>query len=330
MQSQGKIYLIGMLLISTTSFAQSTTTAPQAAVSVREGAQPPLGGAYGGSSNMGKESGLTKALNTVMGGALIGKGVADISAGRAPCGSPSGCNWPLIAQGILEIAQGTANFAQAGENNRTGNIAGMSQCSFGSSYCSGSTWGQTTNPENWQQSLTPEAISQLDATAADLKSRGVDFDWRKGKITTPDGKSFSSSDLSSKAAAMKAGIPGGSWDSAMANSAAIEAAAMEKLKDKFGKDLGLESGGVASGTPSGSSMEDESELNGRGSGAYDPNAAKNKRKTASAAGLSKMYNGSPIGVAADSIFDMISRRYVKKDKEDKAFITEAESAMLKH
>lgn len=327
MKIQSKIYLIGMLLVSTASFAQQTTTAPQAAVSVREGAQPPLGGAYGGSSNMGKESGLTKALNTVMGGALIAKGTTDIASSGCPS---TPCGWGQFFLGILEIAQGTQNFAQSGENNRTGNIAGMSQCSFGSSYCSGSTWGQTTNPENWQQSLTPEAIGQLDATAADLKSRGVDFDWRKGKITTPDGKTFSSNDLSSKAAAMKAGIPGGSWDSAMATSAAIEAAAMEKLKDKFGKDLGLESGGVASGTPSGSSMEDESELNGRGSGAYDPNAAKNKRKPASAAGLSKMYNGSPIGVAADSIFDMISRRYVKKDKEDKAFITEAESAMLKH
>lgn len=328
MKIQSKIFLIGISLISIDSFAQQTTTAPQAAVSVREGAQPPLGGAYGGASNMGKESGLTKALNTVMGAGLIGLGTTDIAAGASPCASHGNC--AQLFRGIIEVAQGVSNFAQAGENNRTGNIAGMSQCSFTSGQCSGSTWG-TTNPENWQQTLSPEAISQLDATAKDLNSRGVDFDWRKGKITTPDGKSFTNSDLSSKSAAMKAGISGSAWDSAMAASAAIEAAAMEKLKDKFGKDLGLESGGVASGTPSGSSMEDESELSGRnGSGAYDPNTAKNKRKTASAAGLSKMYNGSPIGVAADSIFDMISRRYVKKDKEDKAFITEAESAMLKH
>jgi hypothetical protein len=42
---------------------------------------------------------------------------------------------------------------------------------------------------------------------------------------------------------------------------------------------------------------------------------------AKVAGLSTNYNGEPIGVAADSIFEMVKRRYEMKDKEN-TFITD--------
>jgi hypothetical protein len=38
-----------------------------------------------------------------------------------------------------------------------------------------------------------------------------------------------------------------------------------------------------------------------------------------AAGMSKNYNGEPIGVAADSIFLMMNRRYKVKESQDSFF-----------
>jgi len=142
------------------------------------------------------------------------------------------------------------------------------------------------------------------------------------KVTSPDGKSYNVSDLTSPAAMQAAGFPKAAIDAAMETYAKIEKKALEKVKigaqtaangfeEGGGGSGGLGSGGAGDGEGDGSHVAGAQGL-GKGSlTTRDPSSL--------AAGMSKNYNGEPIGVAADSIFLMMTRRYKVKESQDSFF-----------
>ena len=54
-----------------------------------------------------------------------------------------------------------------------------------------------------------------------------------------------------------------------------------------------------------------------GAHAFAPNSLGLDRNPAQVAGMSKSFNGESIGVAKDSLFDMVDRRYELLKKDDK-------------
>jgi hypothetical protein len=141
------------------------------------------------------------------------------------------------------------------------------------------------------------------------------------KVTTPDGKSYNVSELTSPAAMQAAGFPKAAVDAAMETYAKIEKKALEKVK--IGAQTaasGFEEGGGGGGGFAAGGADDQdpsaalAAAHGLGKGGLtsrDPSSL--------AAGMSKNYNGEPIGVAADSIFLMMTRRYKVKESQDSFF-----------
>lgn len=275
-----------------------------------------------------------KILSTIMGAALVTKGGFDIKAGTAPCGSPAGCNWGLIAQGVVEIAMGGMSFQQAkahgGASGQAAFSAGLTD-GLGNQFGSGNlnpTMDSELDRKLNADPFVKNAMNKLN----DLKTSGI-FNDKNGTIKVGD-KKFKMSDFSSPAAMAAAGIPKSSIDGAMAAARDAEKLAFSKLeKLKVGAmtaSSGYEEGGGGGGGAAGSS--DDSGASGyagvgaglggsAGLGAVD-------RGPSNVAGMQKMYNGEPIGVAADDIFGMMNRRYQLKHSQE-SFLTDSDLAMQK-
>lgn len=156
------------------------------------------------------------------------------------------------------------------------------------------------------------------ANAAFNKLKGVNgFNSSKGTITTPDGKEYKVSDFASEKSMKAAGIPSGAIKGAMANIEKLSAKAAEKAEKIVAKAGSSEDsfGGGGGGSTTIVAVDDEA----GGAGAGRGQGLGLKRDPAQLAGMQKNYNGEPIGVAADSIFLMMNRRYQVKQSQDSFF-----------
>lgn len=129
----------------------------------------------------------------------------------------------------------------------------------------------------------------------------------KGAVISPDGTTMT--------------LPNGTSVPLNANSATdsgMKAAGLSDQQIALGKQALADAGAVAS------SKSGEMAVDGGGGGAVSgsgPSAATEPKKPApiarkSLSGLSKNFGGSKIGVSADDIFDMVSRRYKAKDADN--------------
>lgn len=140
-----------------------------------------------------------------------------------------------------------------------------------------------------------------------LRNNGVEFDRNNGNIKLPDGTRINTKRAMQNPASL----------SAAGLSAADIKGVQDSINQAFEKSL--------AGTDSGLNADiyDET-MNGGGGGAFAggegfgadfampqvPEAdQKNARTPANVEGLTKNFNGEPIGVAQDSLFSMIQRRY---------------------
>lgn len=182
-------------------------------------------------------------------------------------------------------------------------------CTFNNQGCAGTPKNPYDDVVKSSQSISQ---SEMDNMQKILKSKGIDVDPRTGIVKTADGKTVNPSDFSSLSAAL-------GEDEAvklMEEVATMEKNAIAKLDQVKPSALaggGFEGGGGGGDLGSGAGFED----GGGAAGALGAVAAqgKNTRKPAQLSGLSKNFNGDPIGVAADSIFDMMSRRYQLKHNQ---------------
>ncbi|MEK2647165.1 hypothetical protein [Bdellovibrio sp. BCCA] len=224
---------------------------------------------------------------------------------------------------------GILSMLQSGQHGKTAGAAGLTgyqSNGYGDSpYDYGSGINDPNNPINKDPS-----VKAMGSNIKKLQDAGI-LDAKLGKITTPDGKSYKPSDFASEGAMAAAGFSSGAIAGAVATYEEIQkraAAKAEKMKlGALTAASGYEEGGGGGGAGAGVGSSDES---GAGVAAGGPAVAPIgiDRDPSSLAGMQKNYNGEPIGVAADSIFLMMTRRYKVKESQE-SFYTDAELALQK-
>ncbi|KHD88058.1 MAG: hypothetical protein OM95_11075 [Bdellovibrio sp. ArHS] len=271
-----------------------------------------------------------KTMSFLTGGMFIAMGTNDISTGTAPCGTPAGCNVPLIAKGVFEVMLGMLSMKQGGAHGKTAgmaNITGLDTDGLGSL----NTDNTTYDPNDLGAAAKDPYAAAAAKNLKKLENMGV-INAKAGTAKVGD-KTYKLSDFASKESMAAAGIPSGAVDGLMSLAGAIEKKAAEKMeKLKLGAKTaanGFDEGGgsgVSGSGPSGYS-DDSTDGSGAYAGAGGGRGALD-RDPSSLAGMQKNYNGEPIGVAADSIFLMMTRRYKVKESQE-SFFTDAELALQK-
>lgn len=256
-----------------------------------------------------------QVMSYLMGGTLITTGVRDISTGV------SSENYGLVMRGVMEVSMGILSMKQGNAHGSTANMA------MGTGF---QTDGFGMDPYA-TANLDPRVSGEVKAAYAslgDLEKKGI-LDLKKGTIKAGD-KTFKLSDFGSAGSMAAAGLPKGAIDGAMDFANAVGKKAADKMeKMKLGSLTAAngyeEGGGRGSGLGASASEEDSSAMTGLGVGAAKFGL---DRDPSSLAGMQKNYNGEPIGVAADSIFLMMTRRYKVKESQE-SFYTDAELALQK-
>jgi len=149
----------------------------------------------------------------------------------------------------------------------------------------------------------PGSTTISGSVLAKLKRLPVKIDLQKGTFTK-DGKTYSPNDFSSPAAMAAAGMSPADFGKIKDEIKKIEKAALGKAADAS-ENTDLISGSKKSNSGSGAA-----DASGYGFQAPTNSAPLIARDPAAqVAGLAKNYNGEQIGVAADSLFGIIDRRY---------------------
>lgn len=273
-----------------------------------------------GSNKTGSSNGSASALNLATGAIFIGMGYNLIKT--------AGPNHMQIAMGVMMVIQGVGSIAQGQQQGKTASAA------YGAS---GSTYGGlgANSYDTKPDTTLPDAIKNdskfiaAKSIVQDLKDKGLLTPNGGAKI---NGKNYSASDLSSPAAMAAAGIPKSMIDGLTAASAEAEKRALakiEKLQAGVTAANGYEEGGGGGGAGAvNADSSDPAAYGGAGGGRGGLGKKGFERDPSSLAGMSKNYNGEPIGVAADSIFLMMTRRYKVKESQE-SFFSPADLALQK-
>lgn len=256
----------------------------------------------------------------------VGTSTAGMAMMATGCPPPTK---PTCYVGIGLMAASQMFGKQAGSFGGSAGIAGTAAGqSYG--YDDISAGGGAVNDLNGSGLNDPyvRSVVDVDAYKANVASKipntGIDFNNPNGKVTV-DGKDYKVSDFQSADAMKKAGMPDSASSAFQSKLDSISAMAQQKaekaLNSKIGSHTaanGYEEGGGA-GRSSSSSSSSDSSSGGTSSSAGLGNGLAGKglgRDPSSVSGLSKDLNGDPIGVASDSIFAMMTRRYKLKEKQN--------------
>jgi hypothetical protein len=235
--------------------------------------------------------------------------------------SPSPPNYPLIAAGVVLVGMGMMSFKQSKADKKAANAAGLTG-NLSDAY--DDTYSNTGGLDT-----SAETVAENNAIQG-LEKAGI-YNPKTGKITA-GGKSYKASDFASKDSMAAAGIPAGAISGAMAyaQKEGAKIAAKENEKVKLGalttangyEEGSSAGGGGGAGAYPGTAADS---YGGAGAGAGSGSAS---REPTNLAGMQKNYNGEPIGVSADSIFNMMARRYKVKDSQE-SFYSDTDLALKK-
>ncbi len=176
----------------------------------------------------------------------------------------------------------------------------------------------TQDPKNNNAQMPAQAdinLANLKKVQKDLAAKGWKINEKTGTVTSPEGKTYSGDMMSSQQALNNSGLS--NLDFNKVNNE------MKKMKEQ---GEALAKGADAAGdsfadTPAGGSGSVNPVVVANpmdaGAHAFAPNGLGLNRNPAQVAGMSKSFNGESIGVAKDSLFDMIDRRYELLKKDDK-------------
>ncbi len=319
--------------------------------SVAAGAIVLDGALAGGLTSSGKSltsNPYTKAAGIV----LIGMGIVQGIQGFINSGSETSAN---NSKQDLTSVGGNTSVADGGTKGDNSQIDEDDESGTQLKSSSTLTNSGFTNKQLELKQLVTNGIDEL-------TKHGVIFDKDKLKFTMPNGDSFTAKDLSSRdknrfptglqesyvkaleradtlVSNISDGVGGKLSESDEASKSSSLADALKKMKGGGGD--GLSGGNGSAGlvgsfdplNPEGQGGENQAiggGIGGYGNSKIDPKKLVNGRFPASEkiAGLTKDYNGEPIGVAEDSIFSMVTRRYEIKNKEN-TFINDLLSTSLK-
>lgn len=286
-----------------------------------------------------KDNDSAKTVNYVAGGieTAIGGGMIVVGYNTKPAPDMG-----MIMMGVMMVGMGMSSFAQGAAHGDTANQAGLTGFNtdgYGNVYGGSNSDPSLPNTPYSPLSGDPEfdernknslinrdpTLKQVKRDLQKLEKMGI-LDSKKGTIKA-GGKTYKISDFSSPAAMAAAGLPKGAIDGAMAMSKDIDKKTADKIeKLKLGSltpTNGFAEGG--GGGKSASAGDSSTAYAGAGLGAGKADLS---RDPSNFAGMQKNYNGEPIGVAADSIFLMMNRRYKVKESQE-SFFSEAELALKK-
>lgn len=319
-------YSFSVALAPTVIFAQTGVETRKVEVptipSVNQGA-----GATVGSNSNGK------TMSYLAGGISITQGGMNIKAGYASTPTNGG----LIAMGSLQVAMGIMSMKQGNAHGATARMAGYTGAltdGTGTGFSVDDSPGDLDpmDPRNPNSPLLKDPTMKAAMNyLKTLEKQGL-LNSKKGTIKV-NGKDMKVEDFATPESMAAAGIPAGAVAGAAEFAKEVAAKAAEKMeKLKLGAmtaSSGYEDGGGAGA--SALSLGDAGSMSlaataGSGSGVVAGLGL--GRDPSSLAGMQKNYNGEPIGVAADSIFHMMNRRYKVKESQE-SFFTDAELALKK-
>lgn len=257
-----------------------------------------------------------QVMSMLMGGMFMAEGASHVPG----CSSGNGGDCVMAA---IMFGMGAMSFAQGGEHGSKAGQAGLT-----ASMTDGFDFSQGGGLTDADLSKYPEIKSGLDAMKKFKPGTNPKFSYdpKTGKIVA-DGKEYNASDFASGGAMANAGLPPGAIEGALDYAAQLEKKAAEKVKlGAFTAANGYEEGGGGGAGGGVTVVEESTDLSSQSPGGGGLGAA--GERTANMAGMTKDYNGDPIGVAADSIFDMMTRRYNVKKQQD-TFFSETEVLLNK-
>jgi len=247
-----------------------------------------------------------------------GKGLANAAMGVAAIGVAATC-WAGVAASqctmwVLGLAASTMirGFMGGASGTSKGTVAAVSTIEDPYNLANGST--TTTIPTKPSYTDEPDWKNAM-AAIDKLKKAGWQVDLTNGNVIDPKGKKFNTAMLNSPSALQSAGISAASikaFENGMAKAGAIAA---EKAKSADAtSDMFEDSPGGGGAKPSSSSDGGLIPYGGLDGGSEAGQKLGVDRDPAQVAGMSKDFNGNPIGVSQDSLFKMIDRRYELHNK----------------
>lgn len=158
-------------------------------------------------------------------------------------------------------------------------------------------------------------LEKLKKVQKDLLAKGWKIDEKTGAVTSPEGKTYTGDSMSSQQALNNSGL--GKLDFKQLNTEMqkikAQGEALAKGADAAGDSFAdAPAGGSGSTSPVAATNPMEAGTHG-----LAPNGLGLDRNPAQVAGMSKSFNGEVIGVAKDSLFDMVDRRYELLKRDDK-------------
>ncbi|MGZ3747702.1 MAG: hypothetical protein ACXWRE_10030 [Pseudobdellovibrionaceae bacterium] len=311
------------LSLTSTSYGTSgTEVTPKA----KQSTSPAQSSIRDSADNTKSSNSMGEMLNMAMGGVEMAAGVYFLATQCKPPTVETGC-----VMGPIMFLMGAQSFAQSAAQGKTagqaGGTVGLTDTSLGDTGL-----GQSGYDPNAVKALAndPDMKTAREFMATVASGKGpFTYDAKTGTVTMPDGKTIKGSDLNSAASMAAAGIPKNVIDAI----GGMEKDILAKAEKKVGKlnlavNSGEESsgGGDGSGRGSGNSSSSPGETSSARSGRVAGLGI--DRDPAQLAGMQKNYNGEPIGVAGDSIFKMMTRRYKTKESQS-SFIEESELLIQK-
>jgi hypothetical protein len=276
---------------------------------------------------------MGQVLNIVSGAANLYQAQQEAAA----CGPHNTYSCVMSA---VHFGMGVLNFAQAGAQGSTARQAGGTYSltdTLGSDPYASTTLTGGYDPN---AALKDPAVRDAETYIAKMSGTEVPagspfvYNPKTNTITTASGKTVKTSDLSSAAAMAAAGIPQNVIDATTSSEKQIYADAMKKIakykvagggsaEESAGGGGGGWGTGAGDGSGNGSGVAGSRGVAGVGGAhsglGHDPT---------NLAGMQKDYHGEPIGVAGDSIFKMMTRRYKVKESQ-RSFFDESELLIQK-
>lgn len=256
-----------------------------------------------------------------MGGAVVAQvaSMGFMMAAMKKWGECSQQNYPACAQAAALTGFSVVAGMQSGSNASAGGSASDTSYSVdGYGFNSNSKSTDTAAEKIMGAEDYKSAQAAMNALKSPKGYMGAKLE--NGKLTTPDGKSYNISDFSSPAAMAKAGFSDEDIKGAMGKAKRLEAEALKKLPSALAALSEEEGpgGGTATATPTAAIPNLPSEMEHSAGGSSLESTEHIERNLA---GLSKNYNGDPIGVSQNNIFQMMTQRYRLKEKQD-SFVNE--------
>jgi hypothetical protein len=211
----------------------------------------------------------------------------------AACFSSNPPNMPLCAMGALAAMQGGADAGAAAQSADT--FAASSKDSTLNKPAGNPAFG-TASGGGFSDPKIKQGMDALKNAGYTVTDTGV---------TGPDGSFTPTSAFSSPAAMAAAGMDQGTIDASQKALASVDASALANAAKVSSVGV-AEGGGAAGAAGNGGNYE------AGGSGPYNPFALNSAQKKQMVAGKTVMFDGEPIGVKGQNLFDMVHVAYERK------------------